>query len=158
MPAFDDYSMRNRTYKYYEGDPLYPFGHGLTYTTFDYSGLSAPGEYRAGEALAISATISNTGDVAGREVVQVYLTREDRANSSVPMVELVAFDVVELAPGESREVSFEIAPELVGYYDGDGKLVFPDSGAFGVSVGGSQPGFESSNVVTQTVSAVGSGN
>jgi beta-glucosidase len=158
IPAFDDYSMRNRTYKYYEGDPLYPFGHGLSYTTFEYSGLSAPGEYTAGEALAISATVSNTGEVAGREVVQVYLTREDRVHSSVPMVELVAFDVVELAPGESREVRFEIAPELVGYYDEGGELVFPDGGSFGVSVGGSQPGFESSNVVTQTLSAVTSGN
>ncbi len=140
LPAFDDYSMQNRTYKYYAGDPLYAFGHGLSYTSFAYSALEVPDAHPAGEALPVSVTVTNTGDMAGREVVQVYLTRDERANASVPRVELAGFDVVELAPGESATVSFEVAADRVGYYADDGALTFPAGGSVGVSVGGGQPG------------------
>jgi len=141
MPPFNDYSMQNRTYKYYEGDPLYAFGHGLAYTTFAYSALELPPAYAAGETLPVGVTVTNTGEVPGREVVQVYLTRDERANASVPRVELVGFDVVDLAPGERKSVSFDVAADRVGYYAEDGTLAFPADGSIGVSVGGGQPGF-----------------
>lgn len=140
MPAFDDYSMANRTYKYHEQDPLYAFGHGLSYTRFEYSELSVPDEPVPDAVVPVSATVTNTGERTGREVVQVYVTREQRANASVPRVELVAFDVIELAPGESETVNFDIERERFGYYDENGKLLMPDGESVGLSIGGGQPG------------------
>ncbi|GAB4517517.1 MAG: glycoside hydrolase family 3 protein [Amphiplicatus sp.] len=140
LPAFDDYSMRNRTYKYYEDEPLYPFGYGLSYTTFAYSDLTVPESHDAGEPMPVSVTVTNAGERAGREVVQVYLRHENRPHPSVPRVELVAFDVVELEPGESRTVSFSLPPARLGIYDEDGAFVAPKGSSVVVSVGGGQPG------------------
>lgn len=140
MPAFDDYSMENRTYKYYEGEPLYAFGHGLSYTDFAYSDITAPETYTPGAPMPVSVTVTNTGDMASREVVQAYLTRESRANGSVPRVELAGFKLVELEPGESVVVDLLIAADRIGYYDEAGELTFPTSGEIGVSIGGGQPG------------------
>jgi beta-glucosidase len=140
LPPFDDYSMKNRTYKYHEPDPLYAFGHGLSYTNFEYSGLSLPEEPVPDAVVPVSATVTNTGERAGREVVQVYVTRQERANPSVPRVELVAFDVIELAPGASETVNFDIDRKRLGYYDKDGELVLPEGESVGLSIGGGQPG------------------
>ena len=140
MPAFNDYSMENRTYKYYEGEPVYAFGHGLSYTDFTYSAIAAPETYTPGAPMPVSVTVTNSGDMASREVVQAYLTRESRANISVPRVELAGFEVVDLAPGESAVVDFLIPADRIGYYDEAGALTFPTSGEIGVSIGGGQPG------------------
>ena len=141
MPAFDDYSMQNRTYKYYEGKPLYPFGHGLSYTSFAYSDISVPEAQDGAETMPVSVTVTNTGERAGREVVQAYIQLDERPNPSTPRVELVAFDVVELAPGESRTVTFDLSPERLGYFDEDGALVTPAGMSATLSLGGGQPGF-----------------
>ncbi|KCZ48100.1 glycoside hydrolase family 3 C-terminal domain-containing protein [Hyphomonas pacifica] len=143
LPDFGDYSMQNRTYKYYEGEPLYPFGYGLSYTSFGYDGLSVPESHDASQPLPVSVTVTNTGDMAGREVVQAYIQHKERANPSVPKVELIAFDVVELAPGETRTVTFELSPDRLGYYDTDGKFVTPIRGEAVISLGGGQPGYTS---------------
>ncbi|WP_340691861.1 glycoside hydrolase family 3 C-terminal domain-containing protein [Hyphomonas sp.] len=141
MPAFDDYSMQNRTYRYYEGKPLYPFGHGLSYTSFAYSDISVPEAQDGAEAMPVSVTVTNTGERAGREVVQAYIQLDERPNPSTPRVELVAFDVVELAPGESQTVKFDLSPERLGYFDKDGALVAPAGMSATLSLGGGQPGF-----------------
>ena len=141
MPAFDDYSMQNRTYKYYEGKPLYPFGYGLSYTTFAYSDISVPEAQDGAAAMPVSVTVTNTGERAGREVVQAYIQLDERPNPSTPRVELVAFDVVELAPGESQTVTFDLSPERLGYFDEDGALVAPAGMSATLSLGGGQPGF-----------------
>ncbi len=150
LPAFDDYSMANRTYKYYDGDPLYAFGHGLSYTSFEYTDLAVPDEAATDNIVPVSATVTNTGERESREVVQVYVTRDERPNSAVPRVELVAFDVIELAPGESETVNFEIDRERFGYYDETGQLVLPQPGeSLKLSVGGGQPSYvDESAVVT----------
>jgi len=141
LPDFGDYSMANRTYKYYEGEPLYPFGHGLSYTSFDYSGLSVPETHDASEPLPVSVTVTNTGDMPGREVVQAYIQHQDRAHAAIPQVELVAFEVVELAPGESQTVSLTLSSERIGYYAPDGKFVTPQGTEAILSLGSGQPGF-----------------
>ncbi len=141
LPAFGDYSMENRTYKYFGGEPLYPFGHGLSYTEFAYSGLDVAGTYTPGEDMTASVEVTNAGDMAGRDVVQFYLTRSERANRSVPQVELVGFDVVDLAPGETATVEVTIPASQIGYYDEAGELTFPEAGTFTVSAGGGQPGY-----------------
>ena len=140
LPAFNDYSMENRTYKYYTGEPLYRFGYGLSYTTFAYSGLSVPETADATHPLNVTATVSNTGDMASREVVQVYVQPQLRPNRSVPRVELAAFDVVELAPGESKEVTLTVPPEQLGYYNDDGVFVPANGSDMVISIGGGQPG------------------
>ncbi|MEQ9316732.1 MAG: glycoside hydrolase family 3 C-terminal domain-containing protein, partial [Henriciella sp.] len=141
LPDFLDYSMESRTYKYFEGEPLYPFGHGLSYTLFDYSELSVPESYVPGENMTVSVEVTNSGEMAGREVVQVYVTRTERPNRSVPKVELAGFDVVDLQPGETATVELTIPANQIGYHDEDGQLVFPETGSFTVSAGCGQPGF-----------------
>ncbi len=75
LPNFEDYSMKGRTYRYFEGTPLYPFGYGLSYTSFSYSGLTAPAEaVEAGKPVVVEATVTNTGNRAGDEVAQLYLS------------------------------------------------------------------------------------
>lgn len=140
LPAFDDYSMRNRTYKYYEGAPLYPFGYGLSYTSFAYSGLAAPAEHDGVSPLEVSFTLTNVGKTAGKEVAQVYLSLGERPNASTPRVELVGFDVVDLAPGESKTVAFAIPADRLGYYAEDGTFTTPSGMTATLSVGGGQPG------------------
>ena len=132
--------MENRTYKYYTGEPLYPFGYGLSYTSFAYSDLNIQKVTDATQPLTISATVSNTGEMPGREVVQVYLQPQIRPNRSVPRVELGAFEVIELAPGESRNVTLSVPPGQLGYYDDEGAFVTANASDIVVSVGGGQPG------------------
>ena len=88
----------------------------------------------------MTATVSNTGDMASREVVQVYVQPQLRPNRSVPRVELAAFDVVELAPGESKEVTLTVPPEQLGYYNDDGVFVPANGSDMVISIGGGQPG------------------
>jgi beta-glucosidase len=140
LPDFLDYSMANRTYKYFEGEPLYPFGHGLSYTGFGYGDLSVPSEHDASAAMPVSVTVTNTGDMPGKEVVQVYIQHKDRAHASVPRIELAAFEVVDLAPGASETLHFDLSPDRLGYYDTDGQFVTPEAGEAIVSIGGGQPG------------------
>jgi beta-glucosidase len=95
MPPFDDYSMKERTYKYFTGDPLYPFGHGLSYTTFAYSDLEVPESVPAGKPVNVSVTVANTGARAGDEVVQVYVSDRE-ASVPVPIRKLVGFKRITL--------------------------------------------------------------
>jgi beta-glucosidase len=141
MPDFDDYSMRNRTYKYYEGTPLYPFGYGLSYTSFAYSDIAVPDVHDSTQPMPVSVKVTNTGKRAGREVVQAYIQLGERPNPSTPRIELVAFDVVDLAPGESKVVAFDLSPERLGYFNDQGELVAPAGMTATVSLGGGQPGF-----------------
>ncbi len=141
LPDFGDYSMANRTYKYYEGEPLYPFGHGLSYTSFAYSGLSVPETHDASQTLPVSVTVTNTGDMPGREVVQAYIQHKDRAHAAVPRIELVAFEVVDLAPGERQTIRFDLSPDRIGYYDTDGTFVTPEGTEAVLTLGSGQPGY-----------------
>ena len=140
LPPFEDYGMRGRTYRYFKGDPLYPFGHGLSYTTFKYSNLKlSAGKVRAGEGLTVSADVQNVGTRAGDEVVQLYVT-DVTASVPVPVRSLAGFRRVSLKPGERRTVSFALAPRQMSLIDERGRRVV-EPGEFTVSIGGKQPGF-----------------
>jgi beta-glucosidase len=137
LPDFNDYKMANRTYRYFKGGPLYPFGYGLSYTTFRYSNFKIAKTYNTGDSVKISVTVKNTGKIAGDEVVQVYLS--DLSSSvPVPIRSLKGFKRIYLLPGESRSVSFSIAPEAFSVIDEKNKRVIRP-GAFEFSVGGGQP-------------------
>jgi beta-glucosidase len=139
LPPFTDYAMAGRTYRYFEGRPLFPFGYGLSYTTFAYNDLQLPSQVGDGESVVVSVNVRNTGSVAGEEVVQLYVTDVD-ASVPVPIRSLQGFSRMYLEPGVSRTVSFTLEPRQFSQIDDEGqRLVEP--GVFEVSVGGKQPGF-----------------
>lgn len=139
LPPFDDYRMEGRTYRYFHGDPVFPFGHGLSYTSFAYSALEVPARVRAGDDVTVAVDVENTGTRAGEEVVQLYVTDED-AGGPTSIRSLQGFTRVSLRPGERRRVTFTLSPRQLSLIDaGGGRIVEP--GWFAVSVGGKQPGF-----------------
>jgi len=116
--------------------PLFPFGHGLSYTDFEYSNLQLSADaISSGEELTVTVDLENTGDRKGREVIQLYL--HDRYASVVrPVKELKGFELVELEPGESRRIRFTVDESLLSFYDRDGQRR-AEAGMFGIMVGGS---------------------
>jgi beta-glucosidase len=138
LPPFEDYSMKGRTYRYFEGTPLYPFGYGLSYTTFAYSELKAPVEpVAAGSPVRAEVTVTNAGKVSGDEVVQLYLTFPSVPGA--PLKALRGFRRVHLDPGASVRVSFELQPRDLSMVTEAGEIVAPE-GEFRLSIGGGQPG------------------
>jgi beta-glucosidase len=138
LPAFEDYTMKGRTYRYFDGKPLYPFGYGLSYTRFGYTDLKLPGKaLAAGEDLHASVTVTNTGKVAGDEVVQLYLKFPGVAGA--PNKALRGFKRVHLEAGASQEVQFDLTPRDLSIVTEGGEPEVP-AGEFTVSVGGGQPG------------------
>jgi beta-glucosidase len=122
VPEFTDYSMKNRTYRYFKGEPLYPFGYGLSYSTFVYSSLNAK---RTAGGAEITATVKNTSSREGDEVVQLYIGGGSDADA--PIRNLRGFQRIHLKPGESRQVKFTLTAADVPAAKVD------------VSVGGGQP-------------------
>ena len=138
LPEFTDYSMENRTYRYMKNEALYPFGFGLSYTQFDYSSLNvSTTKIKAGEGFTISVNITNTGNMVGEEVAQVYI-KDLEASCVVPTWQLSGMKRIKLAPGESTEVTFDILPEQLAVVNEDGQNII-EPGDFEVYVGGSQP-------------------
>jgi beta-glucosidase len=138
IPPFADYNMKGRTYRYFEGTPLYPFGYGLSYTTFAYSGLEVPAEpVTAGDPLKAEVTVANTGKLAGDEVAQLYL--QFPAVPGAPLKALRGFERVHLAPGASRKVIFSLSPRDMSMVTAAGEIVVPE-GEYTLSIGGGQPG------------------
>jgi beta-glucosidase len=138
LPAFEDYSMKNRTYRYFEGQPLYPFGYGLSYSKFTYANvkLSAT-SLNAGESLNVDADVKNTSDRAGDEVVQLYL--KFPKSPVAPIHVLSGMTRVSIGPGETKRVHFTLdARDLSGVNSQGDRLVA--AGAYRVYVGGGQPG------------------
>ena len=137
LPNFEDYSMEGRTYRYFKGEPLWPFGYGLSYSTFSYSNLTLPdGPIHAGDALDASVTVANTGKVAGDEVVQLYLKFPEVPGA--PIRALRGFDRVHLEAGASQKVEFHLKPRDLSMVTEAGDIIIPD-GRFIVLVGGGQP-------------------
>jgi beta-glucosidase len=138
LPPFDDYSMENRTYRYFTGRPLYPFGYGLSYTTFTYSDLQiAPEVISPGDSVSVQVQVENSGQVLGDEVVQLYL-RDEEASLPVPRLQLQGFARIRLAPGEKQVVRFTLTPAQMSFADENGDWLL-EPGVFRVWVGGQQP-------------------
>lgn len=137
LPPFGDYSMNDRTYRYFKGKPLYPFGYGLSYTTFSYSGLTLPkNPIKAGDPLVMDVTVTNTGKRDGDEVAQVYLSFPNVAGA--PLRALRAFKRVHLRPGESQKLRFELQERDLSMVSEAGDPMIAE-GQYSVSVGGGQP-------------------
>ncbi len=137
LPAFDDYKMEHRTYRYFTGKPLYGFGYGLSYTTFRFShAATASPSVKAGESVTVTADVTNSGSVAGDEVAELYLTPPHTAVS--PNLALVGFERVHLAPGETRHLTLTLNPRTLSQVDAKGNHVIAP-GEYKLSLGGSQP-------------------
>jgi beta-glucosidase len=138
LPAIGDYDLRKgRTYLYYSGVPLYPFGHGLSYTTFAYSNLRIEAEAIAPRDTAqVSVQVQNTGNRAGDEVVQLYV-RDAFASVPRPLKELRGFSRVHLAPGESKTVSFPLAGKDLAFWDTKAHAWRVEDGLFNIAIGSS---------------------
>ena len=138
LPPFDDYRMEGRTYRYYEGEAVYPFGHGLSYTSFSYGALAiTPTADGAGSGIRVETELRNTGAREGDEVAQLYLTFPDRPG--VPNIALRGFQRVHLAAGESKRVRFDLSPRDLSAVDPQGMRQVM-TGEYRVSVGSGQPG------------------
>ncbi len=138
LPPFEDYDMRGRTYRYFEGEPLYPFGHGLSYTRFAYSNLKVDRSSVSRDGTAqVSVLVKNTGSRAGDEVVQLYVRAVDSKQFRARK-ELRGFERVTLKPGEQRRVSFLLTPSRdLTYYDEQRKTYAVDPGKYEIQVGAS---------------------
>jgi beta-glucosidase len=138
LPNFLNYSMRGRTYRYFKGKPLWPFGYGLSYTTFRFSDLAlARTRIEAGEPLAAAVKVTNTGRRAGDEVVQLYL--EFPPVPGAPLRALRGFRRIHLAPGESRTVRFDLTRRELSMVTERGHIIVAP-GRYTLSIGGGQPG------------------
>lgn len=138
LPPFENYDMTGRTYRYSLVDPLFPFGFGLSYTTFQYGKLTlSKPSLQPGENLEVSVEVSNTGSRAGEDVAQLYL-RHLNATVPVPNCSLVGFQRVNLAPGETQSIRFTVPAETMAILDDDGRPFF-ESGRIRLFAGGCSP-------------------
>lgn len=145
LPAFTDYAMKGRTYRYFDGAPLYPFGWGLSYSRFVYSQLKVPRQTKSGQSAEVSATVRNIRARAGDEVVELYLRpapsatiRQIGPGQPMPRLVLAGFQRISLAPGQSKTVSLTLRPEQLRMVNAQG-LRMLQPGTWQVFIGGRQP-------------------
>ncbi|MFC3559274.1 glycoside hydrolase family 3 C-terminal domain-containing protein [Pedobacter jamesrossensis] len=136
LPDFEDYSMSNRTYRYYKGQPLYAFGHGLSYTNFKYSNLKAARSEKANEVL-VTVDVTNIGKLAGDEVIQLYLSHQN-VGYQTPIRALKAYQRSYFKAGATKTISFKLGANELSEVNGIGKVIRM-SGNLAISVGGAQP-------------------
>jgi beta-glucosidase len=156
IPPFSEYDMKGKTYRFFQGTPLYEFGYGLSYTTFEYSGLQMAAAVPAGENLSLSVQVKNTGKVTGDEIVQLYVSLPD-VRFPTPVRSLQGFQRVSLEPGETKTVHFVLKPLQMAAYDDNGVAQIT-AGRMVVSVGGKQPDasdLDARKVVQKTVMMTG---
>ncbi|MGZ8511394.1 MAG: glycoside hydrolase family 3 C-terminal domain-containing protein, partial [Chitinophagaceae bacterium] len=152
LPDFSSYDMTNRTYRYFTGEALYPFGYGLSYTTFHYDNLTAAASVTKGKKVLVSVRVKNTGKKDGEEVVQLYVSNPDK-NIKAPLKALRGFKRIELKAGESKTITFRLSPGDLSIVSKNGELK-QMTGELTVSVGGGQPGVKNrttSNVVSKRI-------
>jgi beta-glucosidase len=117
LPPFDDYKMAGRTYRFFKGTPLYPFGFGLSYTTFAYKNIRTSAESMAKDgSVTVSVDVTNSGTRAGDEVVQLYV-RHEGSSVERPKQDLRGYRRVELAPGATQTVSFQVDAKSLAYWN-----------------------------------------
>ena len=139
LPPYEDYSMRGRTYRYFDKKALFPFGYGLSYTTFRYGKLKMPARLERGKNLTVEVEVTNTGKCDGDEVVQLYVTHHT-TDYTVPLCALKEMKRIHLKRNETRKLQFELPVESLQVVSGEGTaLQVPET--LSVFVGGGQPAF-----------------
>jgi beta-glucosidase len=139
LPPYEDYSMKGRTYRYMEAEPLYPFGFGLSYTTFTYSDPKVSStSIRRNQSVNVHVTVTNTGNTEGEEVVQLYISNVN-SKTPAPLYSLQGIRRIKLAPASSETVTFTITSDMYAIVNDKGVKVI-EPGSVRVSIGGSLPG------------------
>ena len=158
LPDFASYAMKGRTYRYMTQKPLYPFGYGLSYTSFDYTHLAYAKQLEAGADLPISVQIKNTGKMAADEVVQLYVSLDQTKGESTPIRQLCAFKRIHLAKGETQKVTLTLPAHFMAYLVKDQKGNFARKvlpGALRFSIGNGQPVAQTANYLEGTFAIKG---
>jgi beta-glucosidase len=138
LPPYENYSMKGRTYRYMTAEPLYPFGFGLSYTSYSYSNLTlSKTSIGNNEMVTAEVTVTNTGKYAGDEVAQLYVSNET-GMADAPLYSLKGFKRVSLAPGKSARLKFTVTPDMMKVVNGEGKAIL-SPGKIKISIGGSLP-------------------
>ncbi len=140
LPAFEDYGMKGRTYRYFPGEPLWGFGYGLSYTTFAYSGMKVVPAHNGEQTVSVS--VKNTSELAGDEVVQLYISQK---GSGLPIRSLRGFKRIHLRPGETKTVAFHLTPFQFAFANTKG-IRTVEVGEVEIGVGGSQIAAQSATV------------
>jgi beta-glucosidase len=152
LPDFNSYDMTNRTYRYFTGEPLYPFGYGLSYSTFHYDQLKVPAASQRGRKVSVSVRVTNTSKMNGEEVVQLYISHENKMIKA-PLKAMKGFRRITLKAGESKMITFQLTPQDLSTVDDKG-IMKQNKGKIMISAGGGQPDTKiktTSNVVKATV-------
>lgn len=154
LPEFTDYSMKERTYKYFDGEPLFPFGYGLSYTHFEYANLEVSHAKEANE-VKVTVQVINTGEVAGDEVVQLYI-KDMEASAPIPIRSLQGVQRIHVQPGEIKKIEFILSFRQLAVVTEAGEYYF-EPGEFEISVGGAMPGSvpTSTQVLNQKITIKG---
>jgi beta-glucosidase len=153
LPPFESYAMKGRTYRFLETPPLYPFGFGLSYTSFEYTNFKVQdGGNAADRALTATVTVTNVGDCAGDEVVQFYLKRSG-SSLPVPNFQLCGFKRIRLLPGETKTVAVGVELSSLLVYDNEGRSC-PAPGLIKFYAGGQQPDARSQQLTGKKVLAI----
>ena len=154
LPPFTAYDMEGRTYRYFKGEPLFPFGFGLSYTRFQYRNLKIPATVEMGKPVSVSVDVVNTGAMDGDEVVQLYVT-DMEASAPVPIRSLQGFRRIHLKRGETSTVTFALEPRQLSLINDQSERVV-EPGQFKIAIGGKQPGFRgrADAQTTQTLEGV----
>ena len=140
LPDFKNYEMAGRTYRFFKGEPLYPFGYGLSYTTFSYDNLNlSENQIRTGDLVDVSVDVTNSGKIKGDEIVQLYI-RHNNAEETRPGIELKDFIRITLESGQTRTVKFTVDKSKLAYMDYDMKDTV-EPGAFDICIGKSSSNF-----------------
>jgi beta-glucosidase len=146
LPDFEDYAMKNRTYRYFTGEPLYPFGYGLSYSKFEYSNLKlSNSEPQAGDSLSVEVDVKNASQRAGDEVVELYVNFPKLAGT--PLRALRGFTRVHVDAGAEQHVTLQLQPRDLSYVNEAGDR-FVGAGDYVISVGGGQPGTSAAKAET----------
>lgn len=136
LPDFEDYNMTNRTYRYFKGEPLFPFGYGLSYTTFDYdTPVLSSNVVTHNDAASLTVSVTNSGNYDGEEVVQLYLQKPDDVEG--PLLTMRGFQRVFIPKGETVEVKFELTPEVIEWWNADAQRMTSLAGEYRLLVGSS---------------------
>jgi beta-glucosidase len=149
LPAFEDYSMQGKTYRYFKGEPLYPFGYGLSYTTFEYAGLKInKKQAKSDDTIEVSFKVTNTGRIDGDEVPQLYV-RDVESKLPMPIKQLKGFERITLKAGESKIVTMKLTPNQdMCYYDVKKSDYAVEPGDFEIQVGASSQDIRLKGTVT----------
>jgi len=138
LPAFDDYRMAGRTYRYMKEKPKYPFGYGLSYTQFSYGDAKLVSQSKNEKTISVSTTIKNTGKVEGEEVVQLYIKNLEGDRNQQPYCSLKGIRRISLKPNESKEIIFKLPLDAFKTFNEEGKAI-DGVGDYDVIIGGSSP-------------------